>query len=48
MKQEMVKMVKVEKFWVLIINHEDGTVNDYRFKTQKAAKAYAARLGMEI
>ena len=29
-----------EGFWVLILPHEDGTCNDYRFRTKREAQRW--------
>lgn len=39
---------KIEKRWVIIIEREDGTVNDYRFSSKKEAKNWAVLAGIEI
>lgn len=42
------QLVKVEKFWTLIIESADGTKNDYRFNTKAQAKKWAVAAGIEI
>lgn len=39
---------KIEKFWTIIIERDDGTTNDYRFSTKKEATAWAKRVGIEF
>ena len=42
------KLTKIERRWVIIIEREDGTVNDYRFPNKMEAKKWAALAGVEI
>lgn len=43
-----ITLKKIEKVWVLIIEHEDGSRNDYRFTTKSAARAWAKLNGLAI
>lgn len=43
-----VTLTKIEKFWTLIIEHEDGTRNDYRFSTKVQAKRWTKTVGIEF
>lgn len=52
-KQREVKTMKgtikkIEKFWVIIIEREDGTVNDYRFNTKAEAMRFAKAAGIKF
>lgn len=38
----------LEGFYILIITREDGTSNDYRFKTKAELKRWMRRAGMEV
>lgn len=44
----MMELRKLEQFWVLIVRHEDGTVNNYRFNTKTEAKKWAKSVGYSI
>lgn len=39
---------KVEKFWTLIIERQDGTRSDYRFDTKAQARKWAKTAGIEL
>lgn len=40
----MIEIKKIERFWVVFIRREDGTVNDYRFNSKREANAYIKRI----
>lgn len=39
-------LVKIEKNWTIVIEREDGTVNDYRFSSKKEALKWAKLVGI--
>ncbi len=39
---------KIEKFWTIIIEREDGTYNDYRFSTKREARAWLKAAGISL
>lgn len=41
-------LAKIEKFWVIIIEREDYSRNDYRFNSKAEAKNWAKQVGIEI
>lgn len=41
-------LTKIEKFWMLLIEREDGSRNDYRFNTKAQAQKWAKAAGIEI
>lgn len=41
-------LTKIEKFWVIIIEREDCSRNDYRFNSKAEAKSWAKQAGIEI
>lgn len=41
-------LTKVEKFWTLLVEREDGTRNDYRFNTKAQARSWAKAVGIEF
>lgn len=41
-------LTKIEKFWTIIIEREDGTRNDYRFSSKAQAQKWARNIGVEI
>lgn len=41
-------LTKVEKFWMILIERDDGTRNDYRFNTKARATKWAKTAGIEI
>lgn len=42
------KLVKTCEFWVIVIEREDGTRNDYRFGTKREALAWGKRAGVSF
>ena len=40
------EIVKASKGYILIINREDGTHNDYRFKSEAALNRWMKQAGM--
>lgn len=44
----MATLRKIEKFWVIIIENEDGTRNDYRFPTKTEARKWAKLAGITL
>ena len=44
----MATLKKIEKSWVIIVGHEDGGQNEYRFSTKTAATAWAKRAGLRL
>lgn len=43
-----VTLTKIEKFWTLLVEREDGTRNDYRFETKAQARKWAKTAGIEL
>ena len=43
----IVKLKKIEMYWVVLGWLEDGTRFDYRFQTKKEAQVYMKKLGLE-
>lgn len=39
---------KTGKYWTIIIDRDDGTRNDYRFRTKKEATNWAKLAGVSI
>lgn len=44
----MVTLKKIEKHWVIIIEREDGSRNDYRFNAKAGARKWAKLAGLTI
>ena len=42
------ELTKVTKAWIIIISHEDGTMNDYRFTTKAQALQWAKAAGIKF
>ena len=36
----------LEGFWILLLKHEDGSHNSYRFRTKTEAKTWLKRAGL--
>lgn len=43
-----VTLKKIEKYWVTIIEREDGTWNHYRFNSKSEAKKWAKLVGIKF
>lgn len=43
-----IELRKIEKNWVILITHEDGTCNDYRFKTKREAMNWARLVELSL
>lgn len=41
-------LFKVENFWLIVIEREDGTRNDYRFVSKGTALKFARNCGLEL
>ena len=41
-------LTKIEKFWVILIERNDGSRNDYRFNSKAEAKRWAKQTSIEI
>ena len=35
-----------EGFWILLLKHEDGSINDYRYRTKTEAKNWLKAVGL--
>ena len=44
----MATLKKIEKRWVIIVEREDGSRNDYRFNTKAEAHRWAKAAGLEL
>lgn len=42
------ELMKIEKNWVILITHEDGTNSDYRFGTKREALDWAKVAGLNF
>lgn len=40
-------ITRIEKIWTIIIEHNDGTTNDYRFSTKNEALKWAKVVGIK-
>lgn len=43
-----VTLKKIEKYWTIIIEREDGDRTDYRFNTKNEARRWAKPAGLEL
>ena len=44
----MATLKKIENRWTIIIEHEDGSRNDYRFGTKGEARKWAKLAGLTL
>lgn len=44
----MATLKKIEKTWTIIIEHQDGSRNDYRFNTKAEARRWAKLAGITL
>ena len=44
----MTILKKIDKTWTIIIEHEDGSRNDYRFNTKNEARRWAKLAGLDL
>lgn len=47
-KIESVTLKKIEKYWTIIIEREDGDWTDYRFNTKNDARRWARLAGLDL
>ena len=44
----MATLKKIEKRWVIIVERDDGSRNEYRFNTKAEARRWAKFAGLEL